>query len=616
MDRELEVDALEPVYKQPKDHTDLKRMVEQYLNMTRENANLCKRDRDYYDGDQLSGAAKAELAKRGQPPVVINQIKGALRGMLGLIDSAATSPEAYPRNEKGQNAADVCTKTLRYLADKANYSNIRRKVSENFLIQGTCAAALEYVDDYIDIRRIRWEDLIYDPLDREDDFSHSKYLGIARMLDAADVEAMYPDTYKALGAPKGDFLDFNDEKSKTRWWSTAKRDMLRVVDLYYEVGGEWHRAIFVDTGMLYAGPSAYHDDYGVSMCPIVAASFETKQNGDRYGVIRDMVWLQDEINSRRSRLLHLVNHRQVQQTDMYAQPAHAAIAKREVSKADGVLPFGYAPIQTQDLAQGQAGLLADSKSDLDRMSPTPALLGRAGSASESGRARQILQQAGGTEMARGFAKFQDWENAIYRKLWLIAKEHLTQPTMIRIMDDPKAIEFLQLNEPIMGLVPKPVIDPMTGQPHMVMQMGIVGMKNRLAELDMDIVLSNVPDAVTLKQEVFDKILEYAASTGISPFDPKFLALIEMSNMPDKQATIDRLKRLTDEQTQQSAEAAQAQAEQAQQAQQVTLGLQAAKAAKDNAHANKATAEAERTTLENQAFVVAAAHHGSQNNPFG
>ena len=622
MNHDVELFGTAEVYKQPRDHTELKRMVEQYLDVTRENAILCRRDRDYFDGDQLSSKVKSDLAKRGQPEIVINKIMPALNGLFGLIDGAATSPEAWPRNVSSQDAADVCTKTLRYLTDRGGYPKVRSQASENFLIQGTCAAVLEFTGKHIDITRIRWEDLIYDPLAREHDFIDSKYMGVAKMIDAADVAAMFPETYDALGSPTGDFNDFNDENSKSRWWCSAKRDRLRVVDLYYEVGHDWHRAIFCDTGMLFAGPSDYHDDDGNSMCPIVAASFESKQNGDRYGVVRNMVHLQNETNARRSKLLHHLNHRQTQQTDMYAPPANKEIARREAAKADGVLPFGYTILQGQDMAQGQMLLLTETKADLDRMAPSAAVLGRSGGASESGRARQVLQQAGNSELARGFARFNEFETSIYRKLWMIAREYLDQPTWIRILDDPKGPQFLQLNEPIMGPVPtpaldpttgQPLIDPATGQPRVVMQMGVTGMKNRIAELDMDIILSTTPDAVSLQHEIFQQILEYAGSTGISPFDPHFVALIEMSNMPDKANTIERLKRLAGEQDQ-GGEAQAAQQQLGMAKAQSDLQLQAAKTAKDQAHAQKATADAERVTLENHAFVAAAAQHVAQNYP--
>lgn len=624
MDNQVDIAATIEVYKQPKDHNQLKRMVEQYLDITRENADYCRRDRDYYDGDQISKSVKAELAKRGQPPLYNNKIRPAVSGIFGLIDNAETDPEAFPRNESGQDAADLVTKTLRYLADRTDYKKVRRLASENYVIEGTCGAWLEYDErGYIKLHRIEWEDFVFDPLARAHDFEDAKYLGEAMMLDEADVEARFPDTYTALGKPVGDFSDFFDDKSKSRWWSTAKRDRLRVVDLYYEVGGEWHRAVFCDSGMLYAGPSDYHDDTGTSMCPIVGASFEAKRNGDRYGIVRDMIPMQDSVNSRSSRLLHLTNHRQVQQTDMYAPAVNQEIARREAAKADGTIPFGWAVVPAPDLAQGQMLILQQDMQNLDRMAPTPAMLGRSGGASESGRARQILQQAGGTETARGFARFEEFEVSIYRKMWAIAREYLDQPTMIRILDDPKAPEFLKINEPIMGMKPspainpatgQPLIDPTTGRPHVVMQMGVIGMKNRIAELDMDIILSTVPDSVSLQHEVFQTLMDVSKSTGVGPWDPRFLGVLEMSPLPDKRAIIESIQQSNARQQQQPDPAQQAQAQAEEQASQIGMQAQLAKISKDKAHAEKATAEAERTTLENHVLVAQVGAHVAQTYP--
>lgn len=268
MSIDTETATIESVYKQPKDHADLKRYVDQYLSLSQTNADHIRRDRDYYDGDQISPEKRKVLAGRGQVVHHNNKIRLSVDGLLGLIDQSESDPEAYPRNEVGQDAADAVTKTLRYLSDKTNYSRVRMAVSQNFLIEGTGAVVLEFNRTQIDVTPILWEDLVYDPLARDHWFADAKFMGIAKLLDAADVAALYPEAYDALDHPVGDFNIFFDDERKDKWWSTAKRDRLRVVDLYYEVGFEWHRAIFCDTGMLYAGPCDYHDDDGNTFCPI------------------------------------------------------------------------------------------------------------------------------------------------------------------------------------------------------------------------------------------------------------------------------------------------------------------------------------------------------------
>lgn len=603
------MDIDETVYTAPKTADELKLWVDQYLSATAKNAIKVNQDRDYFDGHQLSSAVRAELEKRGQPLIYTNKISSAMNGLFGIIDAGDTDPECQPRTPNSQDAADVATKTLRYLTERAKYKSKRRMMSETYLIQGIGAGITQWANGSVTIDRIRWEDFVYDPLSREHDFTDAKFLGIAKLLDAADVAATYPETYAKLDKPTGDFGSFFDDDSKSKWWSSSRRDRLRVIDLYYLIGDEWHRTVFCDAGALWEGPSDYHDDMGVSMCPISAMSYEVDRRGDRYGSIRHMIPLQNEINARRSRLLHLTNHRQVKQTDMYAPAENKNIAVREAAKADGAIPFGWDPISAPDLAQGQMLILQESTKELDRMAPTPAVLGRL-SGEQSGRSRQILQQAGYTELARAFGRYEDLEKTIFTKAWCIAREYLDQPTMIRIADDPRAIEFLQINEPVMGPVQQPVmdptgqpmIDPTTGQPAMQVTMGVVGQKNRLATLDMDIIVTTVPSSSTLEQEVFEKIMDTAASLSISPLDPQFDALIEFMPLANKRATQERLQRIREKASQSGAEQQQAQAQQADAAQQLQAAALQAKTAKDAAHASKAGEEAQQIALENRHII--------------
>ncbi len=608
MNEEVENVAVVETPKPAVSHDRLKTMVTVFRESSSKNAEKARKDRDYYDGNQISAAARHELENRGQPAIWTNKIGPAVTGVLGILDAGESDPEAMPRNYGGADAADVVTKTLRYVADRADHKKTRKLTSENYVIQGVCAALTVFEDGKIKSDRIRFDEFIFDPYSQELDFSDARYLGIAKMMEADDVESLYGETYKSLGKPDGDADDWLGSlgSGKNEWWQDSTRKRIRVVDLYYETKGEWHRCVFILNGVLWAGPSAYHNDDGETICPITATSWEMTQDGDRYGMIRNMVPLQDEVNARRSRLLHLTNHRQTQQTDQFAPPANKDIAKREAAKADGTIPFGWSPIQAPDLAQGQMLILQQSMTDLDRMAPTPAVLGRVSSSNESGRARQILQQAGYTELARAFSRFEAFELSIFRKMWFIAREYLGE-TLVRITDDPRAIEFMKINEPEMGMVQQQVTNPMTGQPEIMAVPGQVGIKNHLAQMDMEIILTTVPDVVTLEQETFEKIAEMAQSARLTPFDPQMWAMIEMSTLPNKRATIERLKRMKAEFDQENAGAQQAQAQAAQQAQGVEMMVKQAKASKDTASAQKITIEAEKLKQEKDITGAVVAH---------
>lgn len=538
---------LEEEYRAPKTHSQLRAMVDSFCKGTQTSRQEARLDRDYYDGEQISALVLKELQKRGQPPLYINKIANVVNGMWGVMDAAASDPEAFPRSAKSQDAADLATKTIRYLVDRANFKRLKRGASETFVIEGIAAAMVEYDGRHVNLARIRFEEFVFDPVSREHDFSDALFLGQAKLMDASEAATLYPE-FDAAQTFSDDFFDLGDDEARLKWWIDNDRKLVRIVDLYYKVGHDWHRAVFTSAQVLYVGPSDYRDDEGESICPVLATSYEVAREGLRYGAVRHMRPLQDDINSRRSKLLHHLVHRQVKATDMNATATRAE-AIREAAKADGAIPFGWDAVGTPDLAQGQMLIYSQSVEDLNRMGPTPAVLGRVSGANESGRARQILQQAGYTELARAYGRFEAFEAAIYRTVWFAAKQFLTSPMWIRIASDPRAIEFLQVNEPVMGLVPQPVVDPATGEPMLdaygqpVVQpvLGQVGTMNRLAELDMDIVLSTVPDTVTLQQESFQSILEMAASVKMDLLDPRFQLLVEMSPMPNKRDIVEKIE---------------------------------------------------------------------------
>lgn len=591
------------------------------LEATDENNTFCVRDRKYVDGDQLTPTVRAELKKRGQPEFVNNKIAPAVNGILGIIDAADSEPEAFPRNLEGRDAADTATKVLRYIADDCQLPDTLDFSSKEFLIEGTCAAIVLGDDDSVWVEPIAWRDFFYDPESTRHDFKDARYLGMAKWLDIDVVEGLYPETYAAIGSPfdENDFTTSEKELKERKTWVDSSRKRLRVVEMYYVDGkGIWHRFVFCRGGFLDYGVSEYMDDDGRPVCPIIAVSYEITQNNERYGVVRNMVGLQDEVNARRSKMLHLINSRQVRQTDQMAPSENMAIAKSEAAKADGVIPFGYEVVQTADMASGQMTILQQSLSDLDRLAPTPAVLGRSSGANESGRSRQILQEAGYTELARNISRFENFEVRIYRQMWLRAKQFWKAQRYVRVTNEMRAPEFIAINKPIMGepqpqYVPGPDGQPLFGPDGMpVVQLvpTVMGYENRLAEMEMDISVDRVPTSMNLQQETFKEVAGLAASLQLNPLDPAFVPILRLSGLPNTRRIIEELEAAREEQ----AKAAEAQQQMAQAEMQVEGQVKQAKAAKDMASAEKYSAEAERTKMEldREALITASVF----NDPYG
>ncbi len=538
-----------------------------------------QRDRDYYDGKQLTTKQRNILKRRKQPETIRNRIGPAIDGMLGILEQAKVDPRAYPRNPQDEDSADIATKCLQFVADKNRFHKLKIDCADNHLVEGACAAIVEAdAEGEIKVIQIRYDEFFRDPYSRQADYSDARYMGVAKWMYADVVASIYSEDREDILSivnsnalvVSGDAM-WEDKPDTAMSWIDRKRRRLMVVEMYHREVEGWRRCVFCAAGVLEEGPSPYLDDQGQPMNPIEGSSCYIDRDLARYGLVRRMVSLQDELNARASRSLHLINSRQLQVADPAFPPdVDADTARIEAAKADGVVPAGYQVVPTNDMSSGNLAIMQEVGQSLDRMAPTPAVLGRTEGASQSGRSRLVLQQAGMTEIARPLGRFEDWENRIYRQMWLRCKQFWTDEKFVRVTDDEGAPEFIQINQPVYQRVPlvlpdgsqavnpetnepmtqvamvpqpvmgpdgQPVVDPQTGQMQMQPQPILIGYDNRIAEMEMDIVVDTVPDTANLAAEQFATLVQLAGTYG--PQEVPFEDLIEVSSIPNKRQWRDK-----------------------------------------------------------------------------
>jgi hypothetical protein len=529
------------------DLASLKKMFEEATSLTADARRESRTDQDYYDGVQWTADERRVLRKRKQPDLVFNRVRPAVNGTLGVIKQGATDPKAYPRNPQDEDSADVASKVLRFIADKNDFDARKIDCATDYLVQGTCAAIIEATDDHqVTFEQIRWEEFFYDPRSRANDFRDARFMGVAKWMYADEVKAAYPKAEKTvedslaggLGMADETFEDRPSDGGQTVAWVDRTKRRVMVVELYHREAGTWRRCVFHAGGLLDYSDSPYMDEKGRPECPIVAQSCYVDRENNRFGIVRDMRGPQDEINKRRSKLLHLLNSRQLQAPNAdsasIAMAVDKDVARTEAGKPDGVIPPGYVVVPTSDLAAGHANLLAEAKAEIERMAPSPAVIGR-DSESQSGRATLVRQQAGMTEQAIVFGGIEDWELRVYRQKWNRARQYMTAPDFVRITDDQGSPEFVGINQPVPG-PPQVVLGP-NNIP--MLQPTVLGYENSLAELDMDIVIDTVPDTANIQQEQFQALAELAKIYG--PQEVSFDDLLEVSTMPNKRALIEKRK---------------------------------------------------------------------------
>jgi len=512
------------------DLASLRRMLSDAMSLTEEARKEQQIDGDYYDGYQYTPDERRALESRKQPDLVFNRIRPAINGTLGVLRQGNTDPRAYPRNPGDQDAADVASKTLRFIADQNRFDELKLRCAKDYLVPGLTAAVVGVDGEDVTIEQVRWEEFIYDPRSRREDFEDARYLGIAKWMYADDLAAMYPDSAKEIEAAvdiapvaTSDSMEDRPRDGQVSWVDGRKKRLL-VVEMYHRDGG-WKRCVFHGGGVLEASDSPYLDDRRQPTCPIVAQSCFVDRENNRYGLVRDMRGPQDEINKRRAKLLDLVSRRQVQEAEYGALAGvDPEIIRKEAARPDGVLPSGAIIVPTTDMAAGQAQLLAEAKAEIERMGPNPAMLGRQGS-DTSGRAQLVRQQAGLTELAIVFGGVEDWELRVYRQMWARARQFWQAPKWIRITDDDGAPEFIGVNQPTIIQTP---YGPMQGP-----------VDNPIADLDIDIILDTVPDTANVQQEQFAMLVDLAKVGALGPMAGMFL--LEASSLPNKRDVIEKLE---------------------------------------------------------------------------
>src|ERR1700692_2774513 len=63
----------------------------------------------YYDSDQFGREELVKLHERNQPAIVINRIKPAINGIIGVTERGRSDPRAWPRNPGNGEAGAAAT---------------------------------------------------------------------------------------------------------------------------------------------------------------------------------------------------------------------------------------------------------------------------------------------------------------------------------------------------------------------------------------------------------------------------------------------------------------------------------------------------------------------------
>lgn len=482
----------------------LGQLRKQYQNFAGTKDQEIKEQRDarhYYHGDQWTEADKKVLKKRKQPILTNNVIGRKIDGVVGLVERLRQDPKAYPRTPAHEEGAETATSVLRYVCDINDFGSMCAEVSRGAGINGIGGVEMflepgDNGDPDIGLAPVDPDCFFYDPRSFRPDFSDARYMGVAKWVDVDLAKEMFPDSADALDstvAQSGETAGLQQQDRELRWVDQTDKRVF-IIEHWYIVGSVWQFCFYTGAIELSRGSSPFVDEKGMTICRFVMYSANVDHDGDRYGFVRNMKSAQDEINARRSKGLHQLNTRRIIATKGIVQDVERA--RTEAARPDGYVEinpttdgrFEFDDAAKQADMQGQIAFLEMAKADIENFGPNPALIGQ-GIENKSGRAISLLQQAGMAELGPFIIAYRGWKIRVYRAIWNAVQRHWSAERWIRVNEG--LAQFVQLNALTLN------------------EFGMPAIQNSLGSLDVDIILDEGPDTITVMQDTLDTLMPLA-----------------------------------------------------------------------------------------------------------
>lgn len=479
----------------------------------------------YFHTVQFSADELKTFESRGQPPIVYNRIKRKVNTVVGILEKLPMGPKADPRtpNRAADDGATIATQALLY-AMGWDWTMLSLQVARRCTIRGIAGAEIVLTMGPDGEPDVAWDevdqrDFFYDARSSKADFSDARRMGTTRWTDVEEAVAKWPDFEEEIrgyveNGPLSDY-ERGDERGQIAWISKPDQ-RVRIVDQWYRKGDVWHYCIYCGNTALEWGESPFRDERGRSTHKFEMFSYEVDQDGDRYGIYRDLKGPQDEINHRRSKALHQLHSRRVIAEDGAVDDVE--IARREYARVDGwVVKNPGKEIITEDaqakaVVDGNLQMLQEAKAEIDTYGPNPGLVGTDIPA-DSGYAIQLLQAAGIAEMGTFIVEFRKWRLRCYRKTWNTIQQVWTAPRWIKVTDNEELGQFIQLNGWQKDEFGRPIA------------------LNQLSALDMDIMIDDGPSSDLAMRSTLDTVLALGAKGLQIPPKAMTQIILELSPLP-------------------------------------------------------------------------------------
>jgi hypothetical protein len=541
-----------------------------------------ERDEEFYDGQQWNAEDEQVLKARGQEPLVMNVIAQVVNWTIGSERRARTDYKILPRRKDAAKGAERKSQLMKYLSDANksgfSWSDCFEEVVKSGLSFMEAGVQDDSEGEPIYDRYETWRNMVWDSTARERDLSDSRYMFRTKWVDLDTAAALFPkrkeyvaraasSTYEFGGSVDrygDDAMDSAEYDGIDQGYSSIEhpnshRERVRLIEAWFRIpetervmaGGEFagemydpdslgHQAsieagdgeirdrltyrmyvmVMTTKDALWFGKSPYrHNRYPFT--PIFC--YRKGATGEPYGMIRNMVDAQRDINKRFSKALAILSSNKtimdkgaVDDLDEYADEItnpNAIIVKNQGKElridADRELSAAHLSVMqmSMQMIQTLSGV-------------TDEAMGRTTNA-VSGKAIEARQHQGVVSTAKPFDALRAGKQYHGEKMVSLIEQFMSDSKQFRVTNSRGQPDYVAIND---------------GMP-----------ENDITRHKADYVISEDDWNASLRQAQVAELMELM--TGLAPVAPQIVMVlldlvVEAMDVPSREEIVKRIRAIT------------------------------------------------------------------------
>lgn len=522
---------------------------------------------DYKENRQWTKSELAELAERGQPPTINNQVKVTIDRIVGQFVQAKSKTVYKPRNQPFDiNKANTMSDIYTYIRQRSGLEFEERDVVEDgatggFGVFEVCINDDDPMDKEVLVKAEDCFNIFPDPKSRRYDWNDdARYICRGKWVDVAYAKELYPHKKREIGAlmGAGQTQLANVDELRQERYVDYKRNRIRLVEVQYKKFVNATKYVFSD-GKVFDEDEVEENDY-LSKAEAAGVSWETKderkehicigvfsenilfehgvskrqrfsfvpffvnrkKSGAPYSMITTALPIQDAINKRESKALHLLTLNQT-------RAEKGAVDDKidwtvQAAKPDGFLEVNEGFFdkvvldKNLELAQSQHAMHLASKVDFRQVTGVnPDALGEKSEVrSGIGIQRKVAQT--GLIVAPIFDNFRRTREVLAKTIHDAVTISYTPGKILTITDNPQASRSIALTDDEFEAI---------------------------KTTNYDVIVSEQPDFDTVHEQQMEIIS--SSLPAILQFGPAWAeVLFEMSSIRDKDMIMQKVRKVAAE----------------------------------------------------------------------